>query len=78
MDTDGNNAIPVGTPRGVNDYPTWSPDSERIAWNCTMGHMLPSGSGDFEICVANADGSNLAQLTDTEGIINTQPGPPTA
>ena len=32
-----------------------------------MGHMLPSGSGDFEICVANADGSNLAQLTDTEG-----------
>lgn len=67
MDTNGDNAIPVGTPQGVNDYPTWSPDSARIAWNCTMGNMLPTGQGDFEICVANADGSGLMQLTDTEG-----------
>ena len=67
MDTNGDNAIPVGTPQGVNDYPTWSPDSERIAWNCTMGNTLPTGQGDFEICVANADGSELTQLTDTEG-----------
>lgn len=67
MDTDGNNAIPVGTPPGVNDYPTWSPDSKRIAWNCTMGRRHPNGRGDFEICAANADGSDLIQLTDTEG-----------
>lgn len=67
MDIKGDNAIPVGTPPGVNDYPTWSPDSQRIAWNCTMGRRHPSGQGDFEICVVNADGSDLTQLTDTEG-----------
>lgn len=67
MDTDGANAIPVGTPPGVNDYPAWSPDSQKIAWNCTMGRTLSNGQGDFEICVANADGSGLTQLTDTEG-----------
>ena len=67
MDVDGENPIPVGTPQGVNDYPSWSPDSQRIAWNCSMGRRHPSGQGDFEICVANADGSGLTQLTDTEG-----------
>ncbi len=67
MDVDGKNIIPVGTPPGVNDYPTWSPDSQRIAWNCTMGRIRPNGTGDFEICVVNVDGSGLTQLTDTEG-----------
>jgi TolB protein len=67
MDRDGSNPIPVGTPPGVNDYPSWSPDSQRIAWNCTMGNRHPGGAGDFEICVANADGSGLTQMTDTEG-----------
>ncbi len=67
MDVDGENAIPVGTSPGVNDYPTWSPDSQRIAWNCTMGNINPNGTGDFEICVAEADGNGLTQLTDTVG-----------
>jgi Tol biopolymer transport system component len=67
MNTEGENLIPVGIPPGVNDYPTWSPDSQQIAWNCTMGRRFPSGQGDFEICVANADGTGLTQLTDTEG-----------
>jgi Tol biopolymer transport system component len=67
MDTVGMNAVPVGTPPGVNDYPTWSPDSRKIAWNCTMGKTNPNGTGDFEICVAHADGSGLTQLTDTMG-----------
>ena len=67
MGSDGGNPIPVGTPPGVNDYPTWSPDSQRIAWNCTMGNIHRNGRGDFEICVVNADGSGLIQLTDMEG-----------
>ena len=67
MDTHGGNVIPVGTASGVNDYPTWSPDSKRIAWNCTMGKTHPNRRGDFEVCVSNADGSGLTQLTDTEG-----------
>lgn len=67
MNSDGSSPIPVGAPPGVNDYPTWSPDSQQIAWNCTMGKRHSSGRGDFEICVSNADGSGLTQLTDTEG-----------
>src|SRR5687768_1143072 len=67
MDTNGGDLIPAGTPPGVNDYPTWSPDSKRIAWNCTMGKIHSNGRGDFEICVANADGGDLTQLTDSEG-----------
>ena len=52
---------------GVSEYPTWSPDSRRIAFHCTFGRILPSGTGDFEICVVNADGTGLRQLTDTPG-----------
>jgi TolB protein len=68
MNADGSEPHAVATPPGVNDYPTWSPDGSQIAWNCTMGRMLDiPGQGDFEICVVNADGSELRQLTDTEG-----------
>ncbi|MCI0395571.1 MAG: hypothetical protein L0332_05295 [Chloroflexi bacterium] len=68
MNADGSGPRPVGTPPGVNDYPTWSPDSQRIAWNCTFGRFLDiPGQGDFEICVVNADGTRLVQLTDTAG-----------
>jgi Tol biopolymer transport system component len=67
MQADGSNPHPVATPPGVNDYPSWSPDSQRIAWNCTFGRFLYGRVADFEICVVNADGTGLAQLTDTEG-----------
>lgn len=52
---------------GISEYPTWSPDSRRIAFHCTFGHVLPAGTGDFEICVVNADGTGLTQLTDAPG-----------
>jgi hypothetical protein len=45
----------------------WSPDSQRIAWNCTFGRFLHGRVADFEICVVKADGTGLVQLTDTEG-----------
>jgi TolB protein len=32
-----------------------------------MGNVLANGTGDFEICVINADGSGLQQLTDAPG-----------
>jgi hypothetical protein len=62
MQADGSNPRPVATPSGVNDYPTWSPDSQRIAWNCTFGRFLYGRVADFEICVVKADGTGLAQI----------------
>jgi TolB protein len=37
----------------------WSPDSSRIAYSCRIG----GGTADFEICVMNADGTGVQQLT---------------
>jgi Tol biopolymer transport system component len=52
---------------GISEYPTWSPDSSRLAFHCTFGRILPGGGGDFEICVVNVDGTDLVQLTDAPG-----------
>jgi TolB protein len=67
MEPDGSNPRQVTTIPGISEYPSWSPDSSQIVFHCTFGKRLSSGTGDFEICIVNADGSNLIQLTDTEG-----------
>ena len=41
-----------------NEYPTWSPDSQRIAF------ISYGSEGNFEIWVINADGTCRKQLTD--------------
>ena len=64
---DGSDLRQVTDIPGISEYPTWSPDSSRIAFNCTFGRRLSTGSGDFEICVVNFDGTELIQLTDTPG-----------
>jgi Tol biopolymer transport system component len=64
---DGSGLRQITDLRGINEYPTWSPDSRRIAFHCTLGGVLPSGTGDFEICVVNSDGSEFARLTDAPG-----------
>jgi ribonuclease BN (tRNA processing enzyme) len=53
---------------GIDEYPTWSPDGSRIAWSCTGGRVLPEGVGDFELCVADAEGGAVTQLTDAAGV----------
>jgi Tol biopolymer transport system component len=61
LDADGS-----GTPQRLTDNgyeeraPDWSPDGTRIEFMCRIG----GGAADFELCVMNADGSNLVQLTD--------------
>jgi Tol biopolymer transport system component len=64
---DGSDVRQVTNLPGISEYPSWSPDSRRIAFHCTSGRVLPSGVGDFEVCVVNADGSNVIQLTDSPG-----------
>ena len=64
---DGSDLRQVTDVPGISEYPTWSPDSNRIAFHCTFGRVLANGTGDFEICVVNVDGTGLIQLTDTRG-----------
>jgi Tol biopolymer transport system component len=72
MGPDGSNQVRITDNPGIDEYPTWSPDSTRLAFHCTMGGVNPNGTGDFEICVVNLDGTGLRRLTDTPGE-NTQP-----
>jgi TolB protein len=39
--------------------PAWSPDAARIVYSCRIG----GGTNPFRICVMNADGKNVQQLT---------------
>jgi TolB protein len=64
---DGGGARELTRIPGISEYPTWSPDGKRIAFHCTFGRVLPNGTGDFEICVVNADGSGLRQITNGRG-----------
>lgn len=67
MRPDGSDARQVTDLPGISEYPTWSPGSSRMAFHCTFGHVLAGGTGDFEICVVNADGTGLTQLTNAPG-----------
>jgi len=67
MNADGSNPRPVGS-GNYGGTPFESPDGTRIAFTCMVPDTLPARS--MEVCVMNADGSNLAQLT------TTPPSPP--
>jgi len=68
MDADGGHPRPLVHQDGIDEYPVWSPDGSRLAFSCSLGAILPSQVGDFEVCVVNADGSGLRRLTDAPGI----------
>ena len=55
MNADGSNQTLVGDPGGVAIDPSSSPDGKKFAFTC--------GAEPFNICVMNADGSNLQSLT---------------
>jgi Tol biopolymer transport system component len=68
MNSDGSNPHVLASQVGIDEYPVWSVDGTRLAFGCTLGVILPSSVGDFEICVVNADGSGLRRITDAPGI----------
>jgi Tol biopolymer transport system component len=68
MNTDGSHPRPLVEQGGIDEYPVWSPDGSRVAFGCTLGKILASRVGDFEICVVNADGTGLNRITDALGI----------
>jgi Tol biopolymer transport system component len=68
MSADGSNPRPLLHQRGIDEYPVWSPDGSRLAFNCTLGVILGSQVGDFEVCVVNADGTGVQRITDAVGI----------
>jgi TolB protein len=62
MSPDGSNVKSLGVDMWV-EYPAWSPDGKRIAF---MGPP-PEAATDYEIWVANADGTGLRRLTHEPG-----------
>jgi Tol biopolymer transport system component len=64
---DGSGLRQVTDIPGISEYPSWSADGGQIAFHCTFGRILSNGTGDFEICTVNFDGSELVQLTDAPG-----------
>lgn len=57
IERDGSNATNLTDDiPGDTIYPSWAPDGTRLAFSCT-------GSGNFDICTINADGSQFRNLT---------------
>jgi Tol biopolymer transport system component len=57
MNADGSNQTQIGNPNVLAADPSSSPDGTKLAFAC--------GAEPNNICVMNADGSNLSVLTDT-------------
>lgn len=68
MRADGSHPQLLVHQTGIDEYPVWSPDGSQLAFNCTLGVILGSLVGDFELCVVNADGTDLRRITDARGI----------
>jgi Tol biopolymer transport system component len=68
MAPDGTQIRRITATVGIDEYPVWSPDGTRIAYSCSANRIHPTGVGDFEACVIDADGTDRARITDTPGI----------
>jgi Tol biopolymer transport system component len=68
VDADGSNPRRLELRVGIDEYPVWSPDGNTIAFACTNDVILPQRVGDFEICLMNADGSDVRRVTDAPGL----------
>ena len=62
MDADGSNQRNLTRHPGDDGYPDWSPDGKQIAFDSDRFADEPP---IFHICVMDADGGNVKQVTDT-------------
>jgi TolB protein len=64
MNPDGSHRLQLTNNLYEERAPAWSPDGSRIVYSCRVGPANPvTGLKSFRICVINADGSNMQQLT---------------
>lgn len=63
IDADGTNLHQLLSGDDVEQSVTWSPDGRQIAFA-----RRASGSADFDVYVANVDGSDVQDLTNTPGV----------
>lgn len=68
MGSDGSNAIQLTTAPDAEGMPSWSPDGTRLAFM-----SAPDLESTGDICVINADGTGLQNLTDTADVFETTP-----
>ncbi|MET0932103.1 MAG: hypothetical protein ABWX56_00200 [Mycetocola sp.] len=68
MAADGSDAVQLTSDPDLEGMPSWSPDGTRLAF---MSAADLESRGD--ICVINADGTGLVNLTDTAGVSETTP-----
>jgi len=67
MNTDGTGRVQLTFNEEEERAPSWSPDGSRITYSCRIPDPFLQAQGrvsDFEICVMNADGTGVVQLTD--------------
>ena len=61
MNADGSGIVSLNSPPGAADV-SWSPNGQLVAFEAD-----PHGDGDLEIFIMRADGTNVRQLTDSDG-----------
>jgi TolB protein len=66
MNADGTGLRPMTFNKYEERGPAWSPDGSRIAFIARVGKRSPLIQNNFEVCLINADGTNLVQLTDND------------
>jgi len=63
MDADGGHLTRLTDSRGLDDYPVYSPDGNRLAF-------MSNRDGNFEIYLMNADGTDPVNITQHTALDN--------